>query len=99
MAKNRPLIEKWELVLWIEINVPGAGSQQGRADGDKEVNEYVDSVFRFLSSKAESVTYREKYRERAQVGTKAIEQIDKQLRKHVAPMSSSPANEPGNPFG
>ena len=30
--------------------------------------------------------------------TLPVEQIDKQLRKHVAPISSSPANEPGNPF-
>ena len=60
----------------------------------------VNGIFKgTLRPKLNQFTYREKYQERAQVGTKAIEQIDKQLRKHVAPMSSSPANEPGNPFG
>ena len=99
MGRSHPLVKEWSLVLWAEVPVPTGGLSQQRVGGDKEVNEYADKVFKFLESKPEAVTYRKKYRERAQVGAKAVERIDRELRKRVAPMSSSPAKEPGNPFG
>jgi hypothetical protein len=94
MARNRPLIKGWSLVLWVDI-----GGTQGNAGGTKESTEYIEKVFKFLESKQEAVTYRNIHQELAQVGAKAFALIEKELRKRVAPQSSSPAKEPGNPFG
>ncbi len=99
MARNHPLIPDWSLVLWAEVPVPTGGLGQQAVGGAKEVEEYVEKVFKFLESKPEAVTYRDKYRELAEIGAKAQAKIEKELHKRVAPQSSSPAKEPGNPFG
>ncbi len=99
MARNHPLITEWNLVLWAEVPIPTGGVGQQAVGGTKEVQEYVDKVFKFLESKPEAVTYRDKTRELAEIGAKAQARIEKELRKRVAPQSSNPAKEPGNPFG
>ncbi len=99
MGRNHPLMKEWNLALWADVPAPGGGTAQQKVGGAKESIEYVDMLFKFLESKPEAVTYRAKYRERSQVGAKAVERIEKELRKRVAPMGSTPVREPGNPFG
>jgi hypothetical protein len=100
MALNHPLITKWSLVLWAEVPMPPTGGiGQQKVAEDKEVYEYVDKVLKFLTTRPEAVTYRDMYAELEEIGAKAQARIEKELRKRVAPQSSSPVKEPGSPFG
>jgi len=100
MARSYPLIKEWRLELWTDIDAPGGtGTVRQQIGETKESIEYTDKLLKFLASKPEAVTYQQRYKELAEVGANASERIEKELRKPVAPMSSSPAKEPGNPFG
>jgi len=100
MAQSYPLIKEWRLDLWTDVDAPGGtGTVQKLVGETKASIEYCDNLLKFLASKPEAITYQRRYKELAEVGAKAVERIGKELRKPVAPMSSSPAKEPGNPFG
>lgn len=88
-----PLVKEWSLELHVDVPT------NQRVGGNKEAIDYMEKLVRFLESKPEAVSVRKNYRELAEIGAEAQAQIEKKLRKRVAPMSSSPAKEPGNPFG
>ncbi len=90
MKAAYPLLQEWNLQLWADVPSPsGVGTTKGKVGETKESIEYIDGLFRFLRSKSEAVTYREKYKELTKVGAEAFQQIEKELRKPVAPMISS----------
>src|SRR6266571_2859227 len=97
VSHSYPLVSEWSLELWADVPVPNApGSFQVRSvGGTKETTNFVDGLFKFLESKEEAVLYRNEHRLLSEVGAKAQEKIEKQLRKRVAPQISSPAKEVG----
>lgn len=100
MARSYPLVKDWRLELWTDVDaLGGTGTVPQRVGETKEAIEYCDKLRVFLASKPEAFTYQQRYEELAEVGAKAFDLIEKQLRKRVAPQSSSPSKEPGNPFG
>ncbi len=100
MASAYPLIKEWRLDLWTDVDAPGGtGTIKQRVGETKDSIEYCDKLSKFMESKPEAVTYQRRYKELAEVGAKASKRIEKELRKRVAPQGSSPAKEPGNPFG
>jgi hypothetical protein len=100
MARSYPLSKEWSLNLWTDVDAPGGtGTIQQQVGETKEAIEYCDKLRSFLASKPEAYSYMMRYKELAEVGSKAYDLIEKQLRKRVAPQSSSPAKETGNPFG
>ncbi len=101
VARAYPLITEWSLELWADVpvpNTPGSFTVQ-RVGGTKETTDFVDGLFKFLESKDEAVLYRNEHRLLAEVGAKAQEKIEKQLRKRVAPQTSNPDKETGGSFG
>ncbi len=87
MTHNYPLIKEWDLNLWTDVLAPGgSGTVQQRVGGTDESLECVEKLSRFLESKREAVAYRKKYRELGRVGAKALELIERELRKPVAPL-------------
>jgi hypothetical protein len=99
-VKDRdPLSKGWHLELSADVPVPAGGTKPQRVGATKETIEFMADLFKLLESKSDSRNYREKYRELAEVGRAAYDEIEKQLRKPVAPTSSTPATVPGNPFG
>jgi hypothetical protein len=100
MIHSYPLSKEWRLDLWADVDAPGGtGTVQQQVGETKEAIEYCDKLRKYLSSQSEAVNYQQGYMELVEVGSKAFDRIEKELRKRVAPQSSSPAKEPGNPFG
>jgi hypothetical protein len=100
MAHSYPLSKEWRLDLWTEVDAPGGtGTFPQQVGETKEAIEYCDKLRSFLASKPEAYSYMMRYKELAELGSKAYGLIEKQLRKRVAPQTSSPPKEPGNPFG
>ena len=100
MARSYPLSKEWRLDLWADVDAPGGtGTVQQQIGETKESIEYSEKLRKYLSSKPEAVNYQQGYKDLAEVGSKAFDRIEKELRKRVAPQTSSPAGEPRNPFG
>jgi hypothetical protein len=90
MAHSYPLVKEWDLDLWADVPSPsGTGTVRQKVGGTKESIEYMNKLYEFLESKREAVTYREKYKERVEVGVESFNRIEKELRKPVAPRTSS----------
>jgi hypothetical protein len=94
-----PLSKSWRLELSADMPVPAGGTKPQQVGATKEANQFMADLFKLLESKSDSHHYREKYKELAEVGRAAYDEIEKQLRKPVAPTTSIPATVPGNPFG
>jgi len=88
MARNYPLVKEWDLDLWADVpSSAGVGTMRQKIGGTKESIEYMNNLYKFLESKPEAVTFREKYKERVEVGVETFNRIERELSKPVAPKS------------
>lgn len=100
MAEAYPLTKEWTLELWTDVESPGgAGTVKQKVGDSREAIDYTNDLLKFLASRPVAVAFQRRYRELGQVGKQAEILIDKELKKRVAPMSSSPVEEPGTRFG
>ncbi len=99
VSSRYPLVKGWNLELLADLPAPGGGTVGQKIGGNDETRGYIAELIKFLNSQPHAVTYRVKYEELSKVGAEAFREIEKELRKPVAPMISSPAKEPGNPWG
>lgn len=93
MQSIRPDITDWDLGYY----VPSSGVNSGVGDTEEAEN-HVATTLRTLESKPEGMQFRTLYVELVEIGRSCQERLDKELKKGVAPLSSSP-KESGNPFG
>ncbi len=91
MSKNRPTVKEWELGWYLS-----GGSD---TSGTGETEDHVATTLRQLESIPEAIQFRALYDELADIGKQSHERIEKELRRPIAPLSLSPAKEPGKPFG